>query len=419
MLVQTFYGIATGSLGLLSDSIHMFFDCLALLVGLCAAVMSKWPPSLRFPYGLGKMDTLAGFANGIFLMYVNLNRLLYDRVLTILDRLISIEIVTEAIDRLAEGAELKRLGELLAVSTLGLAVNIVGLTAFGHAHHGHGHSHGGHDHGHSHENHSHTEEHSHDHAHSSHHSPVSIPSTPSKPNFDSPHARTKHDHDHHHGHGSDNMYGIYLHILADTMGSVAVVISTILVHFFKWSGWDPLASVIIAVLIFASAIPLVISSAKTLLLTVPADVEYTLRDTLMGIGGLRGVVGYSVPRFWLEDSGVGKEDDHGHDHHHHDHNHHHHDHHTHDHDPHIHHHHHHHHDDHTSPDQPQPTATSSSGKGQKVLGVMHVIASRAADVEDVRERVSQFLKGRDMDIVVQVEREGEGRCWCGGGVRIG
>ena len=71
MLVQTFYGLATGSLGLLSDSIHMFFDCIALVVGLCAAVMSKWPPSTRFPYGYGKMDTLAGFANGIFLMYVS------------------------------------------------------------------------------------------------------------------------------------------------------------------------------------------------------------------------------------------------------------------------------------------------------------------------------------------------------------
>ena len=68
MLVQAFYGLVTGSLGLLSDSIHMFFDCLALVVGLCAAVMSKWPPSERFPYGYGKMDTLAGFANGIFLM---------------------------------------------------------------------------------------------------------------------------------------------------------------------------------------------------------------------------------------------------------------------------------------------------------------------------------------------------------------
>lgn len=70
MIIQFSYGLATDSLGLLSDSIHMAFDCLALAVGLCAAVMSKWPPSVRFPYGYGKMDTLAGFANGIFLMLV-------------------------------------------------------------------------------------------------------------------------------------------------------------------------------------------------------------------------------------------------------------------------------------------------------------------------------------------------------------
>lgn len=68
MAVQAFYGYVTDSLGLLSDSIHMFFDCVALAVGLFAAVMSKWPPSERFPYGFGKIETLSGFANGVFLM---------------------------------------------------------------------------------------------------------------------------------------------------------------------------------------------------------------------------------------------------------------------------------------------------------------------------------------------------------------
>jgi zinc transporter 5/7 len=68
MVVQFFYGFATGSLGLLTDSIHMLFDCLGLAVGLAAAVMSKWPPSVHFPYGYAKIDTLSGFANGIFLM---------------------------------------------------------------------------------------------------------------------------------------------------------------------------------------------------------------------------------------------------------------------------------------------------------------------------------------------------------------
>ena len=69
MVVQAFYGYLTDSLGLLSDSIHMFFDCLALAVGLFAAVASKWPPSERFPYGFGKIESLSGFGNGVFLMY--------------------------------------------------------------------------------------------------------------------------------------------------------------------------------------------------------------------------------------------------------------------------------------------------------------------------------------------------------------
>lgn len=29
----------------------MFFDCLALAVGLFASVMSKWPPNPKFSYG--------------------------------------------------------------------------------------------------------------------------------------------------------------------------------------------------------------------------------------------------------------------------------------------------------------------------------------------------------------------------------
>jgi zinc transporter 5/7 len=37
-------------------------------VGLVAAVMSKWRPNARFPYGYGKVDTLSGFANGVFLL---------------------------------------------------------------------------------------------------------------------------------------------------------------------------------------------------------------------------------------------------------------------------------------------------------------------------------------------------------------
>ncbi|KAL4816764.1 cation efflux family-domain-containing protein [Aspergillus spinulosporus] len=342
MLVQLSYGFATGSLGLLSDSIHMFFDCLALVVGLCAAVMSKWPPSTRFPYGYGKVDTLSGFANGIFLM------------------IISVEIIYEAVERLSSGSQMHRLGELLAVSIAGLLVNLVGIMAFDHGHaHGHDHGHG-------------------------------------------------HGHSHSHSHGNENMHGIFLHILADTLGSVAVVISTILVHYSGWAGYDPIASCMIAILIFASAVPLVSSTAKSLLLTLPADVEYNIRETLAGVSTLRGVVGYTVPKFWLDDTEKSSGHNHGHDHghgHSHSHSHSSHSHgcdHDHDHNDsnHSHGHDHGHSHEHDTP---------------SVLGVIHVTASRAADLEDVRKRTVDFLKEKGIDILVQVDREGEGRCWCGGG----
>ncbi|PGH00229.1 hypothetical protein GX51_05926 [Blastomyces parvus] len=345
MLVQMSYGILTGSLGLLSDSIHMLFDCFALAVGLSAAVMSKWPPSVRFPYGYGKIDTLAGFANGVFLM------------------IISIEIVYEAIERLMSGSEVHRIGELFFVSAAGLAVNMIGIMAFDHGHH-HGHSHGGHDH-----------------------------------------------------HTNENMHGIFLHILADTLGSVAVVLSTILVHFYKWSGFDPIASCLIAILIFVSAIPLVASTSKTLLLALPADVEYGLRDALAGVSTLRGVVGYSVPKFWLDDTV--HDQNHKHDHHdHHDHHGHHHGHH-HDHDHSDHSHTHHHEDSHCNGDKhSHEHAHGHGGSGHRILGVMHVIASRGADMEDVRRRTVSYLSEKEINILVQVEREGENRCWCGGGNKV-
>jgi len=175
----------------------MFFDCLALAVGLFASIMSKWPENNKFTYGYGRIETLSGFANGIFLV------------------LISIFIMFEAIGRLIDPPEMNT-DKLLLVSFLGLVVNLVGILVFNHGHH-HGHSHGhshGHDctnnnGGHDHINH---KDHNHNHDHSKHHG------------------------HHHHDHSDNaNMKGIYLHVLADTLGSVGVIISTLLINQFGWT----------------------------------------------------------------------------------------------------------------------------------------------------------------------------------------
>ena len=225
------------------------------------------------------------------------------------------------------------------------------MACFGH--HGHaGHDHGhDHSHGHaylkSHEKHSHDEYHKHDHDHGCDdtHNPLKSEKPPGQVG-------------HSHSHDNENMVGIYLHVLADTMGSVAVMVSTALIHFVGWSGWDPLASCVIAILIFMSSIPLIKRSARKLLLTISDDVEYNLRETLSGVSDIRGVAAYSVPRFWMGDK-------------------------------------------------------STDSKNEQVLGVMHLSATRGSDLDDVRERTRAFLLSHGMDVVVQVE-SGDTSCWCGG-----
>ena len=49
--VELIYGVWTNSLGLISDGFHMLFDCTALVLGLSAAVMSRWKATRVYSYG--------------------------------------------------------------------------------------------------------------------------------------------------------------------------------------------------------------------------------------------------------------------------------------------------------------------------------------------------------------------------------
>lgn len=92
------------------------------------------------------------------------------------------------------------------VSTLGFCVNLIGLFFF-HDHHDHGHG--------------------------------------------------EEDGHHHHDHENENMYGVFLHVLADTLGSVGVIFSSVLVKYYDMYIADPICSFIISLMILASGIPFI------------------------------------------------------------------------------------------------------------------------------------------------------------------
>ena len=62
---------------------------------------------------------------------------------------------------------------------------------------------------------------------------------------------------------------------------MGVIISTLLIQFYGWTGFDPIASLFIAILIAASVIPLVMDTGKVLALDVAerdVDIERALTE---------------------------------------------------------------------------------------------------------------------------------------------
>ncbi len=82
---------------------------------------------------------------------------------------------------------------------------------------------------------------------------------------------------------NDNMKGVYLHVLADTMGSVGVIISSLLIQHFGWYIADPLCSICIAIMIFLSVIPLLKHSSSLLLLRTPSNKEAQFKSLLQRV----------------------------------------------------------------------------------------------------------------------------------------
>jgi cation diffusion facilitator family transporter len=136
MVAEIVGGLAFGSIALVADGLHMSTHAGALLLAAVAySYARRHATDARFTFGTGKLGDLAGFTSAIVLA------------------MISLLIGYEAVVRLFAPVPIA-FGEAIPIAVLGLLVNIGSawlLSGGGHAHHhhGHGHSHG-HGHGHAH-----------------------------------------------------------------------------------------------------------------------------------------------------------------------------------------------------------------------------------------------------------------------------
>ncbi|EKX52224.1 hypothetical protein GUITHDRAFT_65516 [Guillardia theta CCMP2712] len=214
MFVEFAYGFWTNSLGLISDAVHMMFDCGALALGLYGAYMSSWRPNKVYSYGYGRYGVLCGFTNSIFLI------------------LVAVCIVIEAIERVLDPPKVES-ENLFLVSFAGFLVNVVGIIVF----------------------------------------------------------RVLHLHGPHVG-------AVFLHILADTLGSVSVMVSSVAMRYDGMYLADPVCSIMIGILIFVSVLPLVKETSSILLQQTPADLLPHLPLVEKKIRGIHGVAAIHQLHTW-------------------------------------------------------------------------------------------------------------------------
>lgn len=103
--------------------------------------------------------------------------------------------------------------------------------------------------------------------------------------------------------GTDlNMRGAYLHILGDLLGFLGTVAAALVIHITGWLAADPLASILVTMLIVRGAWRLVRDSVDVLLESTPSHISLgAVREQLAAIPGLEEVHDLHV---WSVASGV-------------------------------------------------------------------------------------------------------------------
>ncbi|XP_045763556.1 zinc/cadmium resistance protein isoform X1 [Maniola jurtina] len=253
--VELIVGYVTNSMALVADSFHMLSDVAALVIAFLSVKMSpkKWSKNT---FGWARAEVLGALVNAVFLV-----ALCFSITVEAVQRFIKIEII--------HNAKL-----LVAVGTLGLVLNIVGLFLFHEHGSSHGHTHGGVPPpanvrhltelvnsnadmalGHATPEEEETDE----------MVPPKIDKLPSK---QTPRANADP--------GNLNMKGVFLHVLSDALGSLIVVCSALVVWLTDWEYKyyiDPALSIVLVILILASVWPLLRESALILLQTVPTHIQ--------------------------------------------------------------------------------------------------------------------------------------------------
>lgn len=217
------------SVVLRADALHLLMDVFALAMSLVAMRLAVRRPTPRFTFGLRRAEPVAAIFNALLVLGA------------------TVEIVREGVEEL-RGDEPPKAGIMLIVASAALVVN--GLSAWllhGAVHHDH------HDHGHPDQG----------HAHDAKKQP--------------------------HGHAL-NLRGAMLHLLGDTLGSLAALTAAIVIRAGGTPRVDPIASFLVAGILVLGALRLIRDGVLVLLEAAPVHIPVgAVREVILSFPGVIGV----------------------------------------------------------------------------------------------------------------------------------
>jgi cation diffusion facilitator family transporter len=245
-------------------------DVLALAVSLVAMRLAIRRPTPRFTFGLRRAEPVAAIFSAVLVLAT------------------TVGIVFEGVGALHETSP-PRAGLMMGVAAAALVIN--GISAWllhdviGHGH-AHGHAHdpdnpddrepGGEAHGHEHE---HDHDHDHDHGHDHGQEPAHG------------HGESGHGRGHAHGGGHAlNLRGALLHLLGDTLGALAALGAGVIIHYGGPAAADPVASFIVAAILFVGSLRLLRDATLVLLEAAPKHLSVgAIREVIASFPGVVSV----------------------------------------------------------------------------------------------------------------------------------
>lgn len=86
-----------------------------------------------------------------------------------------------------------------------------------------------------------------------------------------------------------NMRGAFLHVMSDMLGSVGAIIAALLIMFFDWGLADPIASVVVAILVLRSGYKVSRDSLHILMEGKPKDINLNEVITILEGGNVKAI----------------------------------------------------------------------------------------------------------------------------------